>query len=72
MKRNKAWWAKYTEEERSWIVYYERAQNRFGGYGGMLPDDVTECQCCGNPATGNICNNCLDRFDGLMQKQRTG
>ena len=69
MRRDKKWWARYTSDERSWIVWFELAQNRYGGYGGMLPDDTTECQCCGNPSRGNICGDCMDRFDVLMQRQ---
>jgi hypothetical protein len=66
MRRTKEWWARKTQEERSYIVYYERNQNKHYGYGGMIPDDCTECSICGTPCLSSPCNSCFHKYEQTM------
>lgn len=69
MRRDKHWWARLTNEERSRIVYLERADKQSGGYsgGGYLPDDCCECGSCSNPHLGTgLCDSCLRELIDLV------
>lgn len=70
MRRNKAWWSKYTREERWKICNFERNHHKHTHFGGYLPDDCTECAVCGNACFGGSpCTHCLNEYDRLMNKQ---
>ena len=68
MKRDKAWWARLTKEERSQLIALEQDEYR-GGRSGSLPDDCSECGSCGNPTIGiGLCMMCLDIYYKLLRK----
>ena len=72
MKRDKTWWGRRTQEQRSFIVSYERFQNRFYRYGGSgyLPDDITECGVCGYPCSSSPCVQCIKQYEKcLIEKE---
>jgi len=71
MKRTKEWWARLTKDERGYLVYLEKANNQYGGYGGggYLPDDCSECTACGQPMLGSgLCTYCSDNLYRLIDK----
>lgn len=69
MKRNKTWWKRLNRQERSELVQLERANNKYSGLGGMLPDDCGECTYCGNPCIGGgLCPYDLNRLIELENK----
>ena len=72
-RRDSAFWARLTPDERSLLVVLERAVNHPGGYGGggYLPDDCSECPACGNPTLGcGLCRRCGADLDRLLAKAR--
>lgn len=69
MKRSKQWWKGLTKEERSELVYLERAGSKYGGGGSAyLPEGYSDCQACGTPTTGSLCDFCLHRLIKLTDK----
>lgn len=70
MRRTKEWWARLDEYERSTLVYLERAQYRYYGGGGYLPDDCSECSGCSEPmmGSGGLCTHCSGRLEQLIAK----
>lgn len=69
MRRTKEWWARLDKEERSYLVYLEKRANRYGGMGGYIPDDCSECTACGLPMTGSgMCLSCWKELDKLIKK----
>lgn len=69
MKRDKAWWAKLTPEERSELWWLERGAKRYGGRSSMIPDDCSECGNCGVPHLGSgLCPPCNSRLQYLLDK----
>ena len=71
MKRTKEWWNCLTKEERSRLVYLERAEKQSGWYGGggYLPDDCCECGACSTPHLGTgLCPSCLQELLNLINK----
>jgi len=73
MGRAKEWWGRLTKDERSELVYLERASNQTGSGSAYLPDDCSECMGCGNPTPGSgLCTGCLDRLIGLIEKADGG
>lgn len=67
MRRTKGWWAQLTAEERSTIVYLERA-DKHGGSGWNLPPGYRDCGGCSQPTMFNICIACGTRLDKLIAK----
>lgn len=67
MRRTKQWWAHLTKEERSELVYLERAQYKYGS-GWNLPEGYSDCSACGYPCTGSICAMCSNRLSELVRK----
>lgn len=68
MKRTKTWWARLTPEERSELVYLERA-DKYGGRSSFLPDDCSECGGCSMPHLGSgLCSLCSKRLEELIRK----
>lgn len=66
MKRTKKWWAELSQEDRTWLVHYERNKHK-GGRSDMLPDDCAECGVCGYPCLGwGPCRGCNDRYDRIL------
>lgn len=71
MRRTKGWWARLTKEERSALVYLERANHRSAihAYDGYLPDDCYECPGCSEPTmVAGLCEECWDRLESLRGK----
>lgn len=71
MKRTKVWWSKLTTEERSFIMYYDKASKNYGSYGsgGYLPDDCSECPVCGQAMLGSgTCRYCNQNYDEIINK----
>jgi hypothetical protein len=68
MKRTKDWWSRLPEGG-SWFVWnYERSQNKYGGMGGYLPDDCSECVICSLPMLGSgTCTYCDNEYDRLIK-----
>ena len=68
-RRTREWWARLTKEERSELVWLERATGNCYGGGGYLPDDCSECGACGSPMLGSgLCPHCGNRLDALLKK----
>jgi hypothetical protein len=68
MRRDKAWWARLTPEERKELAHIERAPGRFQGaryaYGGYAI-----CCACGTAIRGwGLCQTCSDRAMALRAK----
>jgi len=70
MKRTKEWWTRLTKQERHTLVAIER-----GGWGssysasGMLPDDCSDCDACGQPMLGTgLCPKCTKELNRLINK----
>lgn len=69
MKRDKLWWESLSKEERSELVYLEHSKNRYGIWGSAyLPEGYNDCQACGTPISGDLCNRCLHRLIKLIDK----
>lgn len=71
MRRTKKWWACLTPDERSELVYLERAANKSSGIGSSpyMPDDCGECTRCGQPTTAyDLCPNCLGELIRICNK----
>jgi len=69
MRRTRVWWARLTKEERSTLVFLERARQWCGGSSAYLPDDVRECPACGQPQMrSGLCNYCYSRLETLIAK----
>jgi hypothetical protein len=60
MKRTKEWWARLSKQERSELVYLERAKSHRSS---------NECPNCGTPYFGyGLCLICHTRLFNLIQK----
>ena len=60
-----------TKEERSRLVYLERADKLSSEYsaGGIIPDDCCECGACSIPHLGvGLCPRCLNELSRLIEK----
>ena len=69
-RRTKEWWAKFTPEERSTIVYFERYCER-GGRSSYLPDDCGDCGVCGSVTKGSgACRDCTTEYLKILEKER--
>ena len=69
MKRTKAWWARLEPEERSYLVYLERMQNRCSIGSAYYPDDVGDCPACGCPTiSSGMCRHCRADMWKLIEK----
>jgi hypothetical protein len=69
MKRTKEWWSMLDKDERSHLVYLERASNMSSGYGGLVPDDCSSCTACGQVTLGGgLCPECSDQLDYYIEK----
>ena len=69
MRRTKEWWAKLTKEERSQLVFLEKANNKMGGSSAYLPDDCRECPSCSAPSlSSGLCPVCASALDFLLSK----
>jgi hypothetical protein len=70
MKRTKSWGDKFTPQDRSFIIRFERGSNIHYGYGGggYLPDDTTECGVCGSPCLSSPCSYCYDQYNRILLK----
>lgn len=66
MKRTKDWWAKLTKEQRSTLVYLERAANKNVSYSAYLPEGYGECPGCGYPTSRSLCSYCSNRLIELI------
>ena len=70
MRATKEQWARLSKNERSELVRLERG-GQGSGYsaGGMLPDDCSECDACGEPTLGSgLCSYCFLRWRELNDK----
>ena len=67
MKRDKNWWSKFTPQEKSVIVYYERHSQENWGHGGYYPDDMRACAICGNPSMGTTCQECDKQYYDILK-----
>jgi len=70
MRRDKAWWARLTKEERAELVYLERCYTE-GGSGGSayLPEGYSDCCVCSTPTEfGGYCKACYERWKALVAK----
>ena len=69
MRRTKKWWALFTPEERSYIIYFERQSKKFYGLGGYYPDEYGECSVCSQPCLmGGTCDSCSDKYNIIVTK----
>ncbi len=70
MKRDKKWWAKFTKEERSIIVYFEKVHGERFPYSRSpyLPEDTSCCQVCGEPYPGEDACNCNKEYSDLIMQ----
>ena len=69
MKRTKEWWATLTPEERSHLVYLERADGSGRGCSAYLPDDCGECPACGTPTMSvGLCSYCYNDWEKYIDK----
>jgi len=70
MRRDKAWWARLTKDERSRLVWLECCNSRYSfGHSGFLPDDCYECPSCSQPSSaGGLCTYCATELDHLVAK----
>ena len=70
MRRDKAWWARLTKDERASLVYLEYSNAHcYGGHSAYLPDDCYECPGCGQAGVGSgFCNQCDDELLRLIAK----
>jgi len=69
MRRTKEFWARLDKDERSCLVYLERNRNKYGGMGGYLPDDCSECVACGTAMLGSgMCPHCSNDYEKLIAK----
>ncbi len=68
MKRNKAWWARLSKEERSQLWCLEHTGS--SGRSSMIPDDCVECPVCSTPHAGfgGLCLPCNKKLDRLIVK----
>ena len=67
-RRSSAWWAALTPEERSLLMYLEKADYHSGSFGG-LPEGFSECGGCARPKSGGgLCTYCADRVEALRAK----
>ena len=72
-RRDSAFWARLSRNERSLLVLLERANTQLGGYGGggYLPDDCSECPWCSTPSlSSGLCRRCSDDLRRLLAKAR--
>jgi hypothetical protein len=68
-KRTKEWWAALNADERSHLVYLERALNAHSSYGGLVPDDCSGCTACGQVMLGaGLCPQCSNQLDSYIDK----
>jgi len=66
MKRTKEWWNNLTKEERSRLVYLERAYSN-----SIFPD--CECKSCGELYVGaGLCQSCYKEMKQLINKGNKG
>ena len=74
MKRTKEWWARLTKEERAYLVWLERGNNRCVSAGAYVPCDVQECRACGDliHMYGGYCVECQKAWDYLIAKANGG
>lgn len=73
MRRTKEWWARLTKPERSELWWLEYGDKHSGSGGGWYPDDCGECGNCGCPSLGGgLCQICLNRLIGLLNKADGG
>ena len=69
MRRTKAWWARLTPAERSFLVCYDRAMCGPTRHSPYLPDDAHECGLCGCAASGfGACGQCADEERRIVKK----
>lgn len=69
MRRTREWWARLEPEERSELVWLERAQSHSTSY---YPDDCVECGGCGCPSRMGLCRDCDARLEELLAKANGG
>lgn len=68
--RTKEWWGRLTKEERSRLVYLEKASSR---YSALIPDDCCECGACSTPHLGvGLCPRCFNELCRLIEKADGG
>lgn len=68
-RRTKEWWARLSKPERIELVVLEKAAGRGGVGCPYLPDDCSDCACCGNPVLGSgLCSSCMTGLDYLIEK----
>ena len=68
MRRTREWWARLTKDERSYLVYLERADKRYGSTYN-LPDGYSSCTACSEPCSGGgLCTWCGNEVEALIAK----
>ena len=69
MRRDKSWWARLTKDERTYLVFLERADKEHIANDGYLPEGYAECTMCSMPTSGGgLCTHCLNQLIRLINK----
>ncbi len=68
--RDAEFWANLTQDERRELMSIQTSPS-YGRGSAYLPDDCSECGCCGEPILGSgWCAACYERYERLMAKGR--
>jgi len=62
-------WGNLTNAERAEYMRLQMSPSGYYDRSGYLPDDVGECEACGNPMLGSgMCKSCYARYKELRDK----
>lgn len=62
-------WGKLNEQERSWLSYYHKHCNQYGGSVYNAPEDCGYCPVCDQIQRGRmVCSKCVEVAEKLYKK----